>query len=146
MLSEAPVDAAVVAPAHVVTHQHARPIRPFPPEQFRLADGMHAGTVEIEVFHPAAREIGGNRRGVAEGVGRPVHWHVLGREVEELLHIIARVQQMATERLAAREVLVPLHPMAGGYFPPPFTNPPRDFLQHLRIVCFNDAVNRGLTL
>ena len=105
-----------------------------------------AAATVVVVPHAAARQDRGQRGGMAERVRLEVHLHILRREVELLLEIAARVEQVAAEALAARHVLVALHPLAGGDFPPAFAHALPDLGEQRRVVFFDDGVGGGLIL
>ena len=120
------------------------PSGPAPPEDGRLL--VPAAPAHVVARDAPAGDERRDRVGVAEGVGLEVDRHVLGLQPQLLLHEAAGVEQVARDRLARGEVLVPLHPLAGRDLPAPLGHARLDPLEEGRVVPPCDLVDRGLAL
>src|SRR3569832_2233390 len=91
-------------------------------------------TATVVVLHPSLLQDSGQGVAVTESVGLPIELAILGRQAELLLEVLPSVEEMVSEGLAAREVLVSFDPVNGGNLPATLFHPLLNPLEHLGVV------------
>ena len=86
----------------------------------------------------------GQGPGVAKDVGQPQHRAARGAEV--LFKQPGAQEELAHQRLPARDVAVHLHPGAADGLPAPLCHPASDLRQQLRVILFDELVELSLAL